>query len=113
MTRTDGQGYPEVLKSLGTVRQTIGPSCQCCSNTLPSTSQHEQNDTAQMAAEGDDDLQLMRASAGLLSNLQVALTKLLWKRGDKRVHHLVRVRDLDHVIQLVCFASLFMVPPRF
>ena len=60
-----------------------------------------------MAAEGDDNLQLMRASAGLLSNLQVALTKLLWKRGDKRVHHLVRVRDLDHVIQLVCFASLY------
>jgi len=54
-----------------------------------------------MAAEVDDDLKLMRASAGLLSDLHVAIQKLLWKRGDKRVHHLVRLRDLDHVIQLV------------
>lgn len=55
-----------------------------------------------MAAEVDDELQLMRASAGLLSDLQAALSKLLWKRGDKgRVHHLVRSRDLNHVIQLV------------
>jgi hypothetical protein len=53
-----------------------------------------------MAAEVDDDLQLMRASAGLLSDLQVALSKLLWKRGVHH-HHLVRVRDLDHVIQLI------------
>ncbi|KAI4756293.1 hypothetical protein E4T52_11608 [Aureobasidium sp. EXF-3400] len=54
-----------------------------------------------MTAEVDDELQLMRASAGLLSDLQVALSKLLWKRGAKRVHQLVRTRDLDHVIQLV------------
>ncbi|CAD0095047.1 unnamed protein product, partial [Aureobasidium vineae] len=55
-----------------------------------------------MATEVDDDLQLMRASAGLLSGLQIALSKLLWKRGDEgRVHHLVRSRDLDHVIQLI------------
>ncbi|KAG9741189.1 cytochrome P450, partial [Aureobasidium melanogenum] len=55
-----------------------------------------------MAAEVDDELQLMRASAGLLSDLQAALSKLLWKRGDKgRVHNLVRSRDLDHVIQLI------------
>lgn len=59
-----------------------------------------------MAAGIDDELQLMRASAGLLSDLQAALSKLLCKRGDKgRVHHLVRSRDLDHVIQLVCFVS--------
>jgi hypothetical protein len=52
-----------------------------------------------MAAEVDDDLQLMRASAGLLSDLQLALQKLLWKRDN--IHHLVRSRDLDHVIQLI------------
>jgi hypothetical protein len=55
--------------------------------------------------EGDDDLQLIRASAGLLSDLQSALSKLLWKSGGaqgRRVHHLVRLRDLEHVIQLVC-----------
>jgi hypothetical protein len=52
-----------------------------------------------MAAEVDDDLQLMRASAGLLSDLQLALQKLLWKREN--IHHLVRSRDLDHVIQLI------------
>lgn len=57
-----------------------------------------------MATEVDDDLQLMRASAGLLSDLHVAIEKLLWKQGDKRVHHLVRSRDLDHVIQLVYHA---------
>ncbi|KAI4738824.1 hypothetical protein E4T50_10722 [Aureobasidium sp. EXF-12298] len=55
-----------------------------------------------MAAEVDEELQLMRASAELLSDLQAALSKLLWKRGDKgHVHHLVRSRDLDHVIQLI------------
>jgi hypothetical protein len=52
-----------------------------------------------MAAEVDDDLQLMRSSAGLLSDLQLALQKLLWKREN--IHHLVRSRDLDHVIQLI------------
>ncbi|KAI5201642.1 hypothetical protein E4T39_05140 [Aureobasidium subglaciale] len=55
-----------------------------------------------MATEIDDDLQLIRASPGLLTDLQVALENLLWKRGDlSRVHNLVRSRDLDHVIQLV------------
>ncbi|KAI5257242.1 hypothetical protein E4T42_01275 [Aureobasidium subglaciale] len=55
-----------------------------------------------MATEVDDDLQLIRASPGLLTDLQVALKKLLWKRGNSsRVHSLVRSRDLDHVIQLV------------
>ena len=60
-----------------------------------------------MTAEVDDELQLMRASAGLLSDLQIALSKLLWKRGPKRVHQLVRTRDLDHVIQLVHLLSSF------
>lgn len=67
-----------------------------------------------MAAEVDDELKLMRASAGLLSDLQVALSRLLWKRGDKgRVHHLVRSRDLDHVIQLVCYISNSNPPVRY
>ncbi|KAI5276405.1 hypothetical protein E4T47_00731 [Aureobasidium subglaciale] len=55
-----------------------------------------------MATEVDDDLQMIRASPGLLTDLQVALKKLLFKRGiSSRVHSLVRSRDLDHVIQLV------------
>jgi hypothetical protein len=55
-----------------------------------------------MATEADDDLQLIRASGGLLADLQTALSNLLWKRGNQgHVHHLVRSRDLDHVIQLV------------
>jgi hypothetical protein len=58
-----------------------------------------------MAAEVDDDLRLMRASAGLLSDLQIALSKLLWKREAKGVHQLVRTRDLDHVVQLVYLLS--------
>ena len=67
-----------------------------------------------MAAEVDDELQLMRASAGLLSDLQAALSKLLWKRGHKdRVHHLVRSRDLDHVIQLVRFVSYVRVSMHY
>ncbi|KAH0385133.1 cell morphogenesis protein-like protein, partial [Aureobasidium melanogenum] len=63
---------------------------------------HASEGNVMMAAEVDEELQLMRASAELLSDLQAALSKLLWKRGDKgRVHHLVRSRDLDHVIQLI------------
>ena len=55
-----------------------------------------------MAVEGDDDLQRIPHSAGLISDLQSALPKLLWKRHDSsRVHQLVRSCDLDHVVQLV------------
>ena len=57
-------------------------------------------------AEDEDDLKLVQASAGLLSDLEVALPKLLWnpsKTGSShgRVHTQVKRRDLDHVIELV------------
>ncbi|CAD0017199.1 unnamed protein product, partial [Aureobasidium pullulans] len=66
-----------------------------------------------MATEADDDLQLIRASGGLLADLQTALSNLLWKRGNQgHVHHLVRSRDLDHVIQLLLDAHLrSLLPP--
>ena len=54
----------------------------------------------------EDDLKLVKASAGLLLDLEAALPKLLWKRktsvGDrKRVHTQVKQRDLAYVIHLV------------
>ena len=56
--------------------------------------------------EEDDDLQLVKASARLLSDLEDALPKLLWNPSSKtgsgrRVHSHVKRRDLDHVIRLV------------
>jgi tubulin-specific chaperone D len=58
--------------------------------------------------EGPDeegDLKLVKASAGLLLDLEAALPKLLWKRKTssegKRVHSQVKQRDLDYVIRLV------------
>lgn len=54
----------------------------------------------------DDDLKLVKASAGLLSDLQDALPKLLWKPSEvdnKRgaVHTQVKQRDIEHVVNLV------------
>lgn len=64
-----------------------------------------------MAVEEDDELQLIRASPGLLSDLQTALSKLLWKQGGQnRVHQLVRLRDLDHVIRLVYIPETCVSP---
>ncbi len=56
--------------------------------------------------DDEDDLTLVQASAGLLSDLEAALPKLLWKTqknksDDRRVHVLVKRRDLDYVIRLV------------
>ena len=53
-----------------------------------------------MASQDDDDLQLMRASASLLQDLEQSLPRLLWK-SKARLHQLVRVRDLDYIIRLV------------
>lgn len=53
----------------------------------------------------DDDLKLVKASAGLLSDLESALPKLLWKPSKDgshgRVHTQTWRRDLDYVIRLV------------
>lgn len=56
--------------------------------------------------DDDEDLKLVKASAGLLSDLETALPKLLWKRvktdnENRRVHSQVKQRDLDYVIRLV------------
>ena len=60
--------------------------------------------------EEDDDLQLVRASAGLLLDLETHLPKLLWKPSDKGtsssdvhgpVHTRVRHKDLAYIINLV------------
>ena len=57
------------------------------------------------ALEEEDDLKLVRASVGLLSDLEAALPKVLWKseRGSHRgrVHTQVKRRDLEYVIKLV------------
>lgn len=53
----------------------------------------------------DDDLKLAKASAGLLSDLERDLPKILWKAkshpGRKHGHTQVKVRDLNRVISYV------------
>lgn len=57
-----------------------------------------------MASQDDDDLQLIRASSSLLQDLEQSLPRLLWKqKPNTHVHQLVRLRDLDYVLQLVRF----------
>lgn len=56
--------------------------------------------------DDEDDLKLVRASAGLLSDLENALPKLLWKRPKTNtrrgpVHKQVQRRDLQFVVNLV------------
>ena len=56
--------------------------------------------------DDDDDLKLVKASAGLLSDLESALPRLLWrpaKNGNHRgcVHTQIKQRDLDYVLKLV------------
>lgn len=56
--------------------------------------------------DDDDDLKLVQASAGLLSDLEAALPKLLWKAPKsnsniRRVHTQVKRRDLNYIIALV------------
>jgi hypothetical protein len=58
-----------------------------------------------MEAMEEDDLKLLRASVGLLTDLQVLLSRILWKTskntGTTVVHRLVREKDLDHAISKV------------
>lgn len=56
--------------------------------------------------DDDADLQLIKASSTLLSDLQDALPKILWRPSKTdsapgRVHSQVRQRDLDYILQLV------------
>ena len=58
------------------------------------------------SVDDDDDVKLMQASAALLSDLESALPKILWRPSTSgsdriRVHTRVRQRDLEHVIKLV------------
>jgi hypothetical protein len=58
-----------------------------------------------MEATEEDDLKLLRASVGLLTDLQVFLGRILWKTskdtGTTLVHRLVREKDLDRAISKV------------
>jgi hypothetical protein len=61
------------------------------------------------ANDEDADVKLARASAGLLSDLELCLQKVLWKKPAQsdtaahgRVHTRVRQKDLDYIINLVC-----------
>ncbi|GAB7330998.1 hypothetical protein MBLNU13_g02503t1 [Cladosporium sp. NU13] len=56
----------------------------------------------------DEDVKLARASAGLLSDLESCLQKVLWKKlaqndtaAHGRVHSRVRQKDLDYIINLI------------
>jgi len=74
-------------------------------------------------AEDDGELGLVKASANLLSDLEIALPKLLWRPGGTpsarggRVHSKVKQQDLDYVLQLVrqsgmCCETTLMVLDR-
>ncbi|KAM3424257.1 hypothetical protein BST61_g11203 [Cercospora zeina] len=57
-------------------------------------------------AEDDDDLKLIKASAGLLADLEADLPKVLWHRAKtpsarRRAHKYVRRRDLNRLIELI------------
>ena len=56
--------------------------------------------------DDEDDLKLAKQSAGLLSDLEAALPRVLWKASKNgsnipRVHTQVKRRDLNYVIRLV------------
>lgn len=58
-------------------------------------------------ADDEDDLKLIKASAGLLADLEHDLPRLLFKPsksrpGHQRAHTRVKKRDLDRVVNLVC-----------
>lgn len=58
------------------------------------------------ATEEEDDVELAKASVGLLADLESQVPKLLWKKLKSdgvrgAVHSCVRQRDLDYVIRLV------------
>ena len=65
-----------------------------------------------MEAMEEDDLKLLRASASLLKNLQVLLSRMLWKTskdtGATVVHRLVREKDLDRAISKVIFEIIVL-----
>lgn len=59
-----------------------------------------------MDSQEDDDIGLQRASRDYIKEAKTLLRCVLWKHdkdagGEKRVHRLVRKRDLDRIIQLV------------
>lgn len=49
----------------------------------------------------DEELKLIKASAGLLTDLEHGLHRLLFKPGMRKAHTRVKQRDLDHVVNLV------------
>ncbi|KAK3066471.1 hypothetical protein LTR53_017174, partial [Teratosphaeriaceae sp. CCFEE 6253] len=58
------------------------------------------------AADDDDELKLIQASANLLTDLEAALPKILWRLNKSdgqrgHVHSRVKRRDLDYVIKLI------------
>lgn len=57
-----------------------------------------------MDSEEDEDLNLVRASASLLSDLETSLPKLLWNSKRGRVHRYVRLPDLTYITGLVLSA---------
>ncbi|KAK4494350.1 hypothetical protein PRZ48_014648 [Zasmidium cellare] len=52
-------------------------------------------------ADEEDDLKLIKASAGLLTDLEHDLPRLLFKPGVRRAHTRVKKRDLDRVVNLI------------
>jgi hypothetical protein len=60
-----------------------------------------------MEAAEDDELQLLRISEGLVADLQKLLRRVLWKKSQSgqtdelKVHRVVKLRDLDRLIQKV------------
>lgn len=59
----------------------------------------------------DEELKLIKASAGLLADFEAELPKVLWKTissSPKRVHKHVTKHDLNRLVQLVCPENVFL-----
>jgi hypothetical protein len=59
-----------------------------------------------MASAEDDDVWLLRASAGMVDAVNSLLSRLLWKKRSRdtsqaEVHRVVKERELDRLILLV------------
>jgi hypothetical protein len=55
--------------------------------------------------EGEDDLYLLKASSALLNDLVHGLNRLL-RRPNGQVHSLVKQKDLDWIVNIVCRDSI-------
>lgn len=101
-----------------TVESPIGPTLPPRYILTLLTLLHLENNTMDSAAKNeteneteDEELKLIKASAGLLADFEAELPKVLWKTipsSPKRVHKHVTKHDLNRLVQLVCPDNVFL-----